>query len=49
MPKETIMSKISDEEFEKIVNSSNSYREIADKCGYCKLQWCEFSNCKTKN
>ena len=35
MPKETIMSKISDEEFEKIVNSSNSYREIADKCGYC--------------
>jgi hypothetical protein len=34
MPKETIMSKISDEKFEEIVNSSSSLKEIAYKCGY---------------
>lgn len=34
MPKETIMSKISDEEFEKIVKSSSSLKEIAYRCGY---------------
>lgn len=34
MPKETIMSKISDEKFEEIVNSSSSLKEIACKCGY---------------
>lgn len=34
MPKETIMSKITDEEFEKIVNSSSSYKEIVFRCGY---------------
>lgn len=34
MPKETIMSKITDEEFEEIVNSSSSLKEIAYKCGY---------------
>ena len=34
MPKETIMSKITDEKFEEIVNSSSSLKEIAYKCGY---------------
>lgn len=34
MPKETIMSKISDEEFENIVNTSTSLKEIAYRCGY---------------
>lgn len=34
MPKQTIMSKISDEDFIKIVQSSQTYREIAIKCGY---------------
>ena len=34
MPKETIMSKISDEEFENIVNTSSSLKEIAYRCGY---------------
>lgn len=34
MPKETIMSKISDEEFAKIVESSQTLKEIAIKCGY---------------
>lgn len=34
MPKETIMSKISDEEFADIVNTSSSLKEIAYKCGY---------------
>lgn len=34
MPKETIMSKISDEEFANIVISSSSLKEIAYKCGY---------------
>ena len=34
MPKETIMSKITDKEFEEIVESSSSLKEIAYKCGY---------------
>ena len=34
MPKETIMSRISDEEFEKKVKSSSSLKEIAYRCGY---------------
>lgn len=34
MPKETIMSKISDEEFQRIVESSSSLKEIAYRCGY---------------
>ena len=34
MPKETIMSKISDEAFENIVNASTTLKEIAYKCGY---------------
>ena len=34
MPKETIMSKITDKEFEEIVESSFSLKEIAYKCGY---------------
>lgn len=34
MSKQTIMSKISDEEFIKIVQSSQTYKEIATKCGY---------------
>lgn len=34
MPKETIMSKISNDEFEEIVNNSLTYKEIAQKCGY---------------
>ena len=34
MPKEAIMSKITDEKFEEIVNSSSSLKEIAYKCGY---------------
>ena len=34
MPKQTIMSKISDKEFTQIVQSSQTYKEIAIKCGY---------------
>lgn len=34
MPKETIMSKISDEQFLEIVQNSNSLKEIVYKCGY---------------
>lgn len=34
MPKKTIMSKISDDEFKQIVNDSFSLREIIIKCGY---------------
>ncbi len=34
MSKETIMSKISDEDFIQIVKSSQTYKEIAYKCGY---------------
>lgn len=34
MPKETIMSKISDEEFAYIVSTSSSLKEIGMKCGY---------------
>lgn len=34
MPKQTIMSKISDEEFLQIVQSSQTYKEIATRCGY---------------
>lgn len=34
MPKQTIMSKISDDEFRQIVNNSFSLKEITVKCGY---------------
>ena len=34
MPKETIMSKITDEQFLEIVQNSSSLKEIAYKCGY---------------
>lgn len=34
MPKETIMSKISNEDFELLVKESSSIREVATKCGY---------------
>ena len=37
MPKETIMSKISDEDFVQIVKSSKTYKEIAYKCGYSNM------------
>lgn len=37
MPKETIMSKISDENFERLVQESFSIKEVATKCGYSNV------------
>lgn len=37
MPKETIMSKISDEDFELLVKESFSIKEVATKCGYSNV------------
>ncbi len=37
MPRETIMSKISDEDFIQIVKSSKTYKDIAYKCGYSNM------------
>ena len=33
--KHTVMDQITDKEFEQIVKNSYSYREVAEKCGYC--------------
>lgn len=37
MIKQTIMDKISDEQFQNIVENSSSYKEIAIKCGYSNV------------
>lgn len=37
MPKETIMSKISNEDFELLVKESFSIKEVATKCGYSNI------------
>ena len=48
MPKETIMSKITDKEFEEIVESSSSLKEIAYKCGYSNSSGASCNIVKTR-
>lgn len=48
MPKETIMSKITDEEFQIVVEESSSLREIAIKCGYSNYSGASSNIVKTR-